>query len=343
MFKSARFTLTLWYVVISMVVSIAFSIAIYIGATREFDRILRVDEFRREHPQYHIEIEGTVARVQQLTLEQPPDPAVVNQAKGRVLLGLLEANMMILLLSSAAGYFLAGRTLRPIQKMHDEQKQFISDSSHELNTPLTSLRTGLEVNLRNKKLSLADAKKVLVSNLEDVEKLQELTTELMELTQYEEVPTKPMLIPVSIQTAVTAAIKKVQQLADEKNIILQTTIPHLSVLAERKSLEELFVILLDNAIKYSPEKSTVSLEAEEINGKVKIAVSDTGIGISPEDIPHIFDRFYRADKSRSTHQTSGFGLGLSIAKRIVAMNKAKMSVASKVGEGTTFTLLYSKS
>lgn len=342
MFKSARFTLTLWYVVISMVVSIAFSIAIYVGATREFDRILRVDEFRREHPQYHVEIEGTIAHVQQLTLEQPPDPTVINQAKGRVLLGLLEANLMILLLSSAAGYFLAGRTLRPIQKMHDEQKQFISDSSHELNTPLTSLRTGLEVNLRNKKLTLADAKKVLVSNLEDVEKLQELTTELMELTQYEEVPTQPLLAPVALPTVVTAAVKKVKQLADEKKVRIEATLPDFSVLGERKSLEELFVILLDNGIKYSPEKSTITITAEEANGKVKIDVADNGIGIAPEDIPHIFDRFYRADKSRTTQPTAGFGLGLSIAKRIVAVNKAKISVASNVGEGTIFTLLLSK-
>jgi len=104
------------------------------------------------------------------------------------------------------------------------------------------------------------------------------------------------------------------------------------------SLKNLFIILLDNALKYSPSGKKVSLLARQDSRLITVKVIDQGIGIAKEDLPHLFSRFYRADQSRSKNKVDGFGLGLSIAKKIVTKHHATISLDSKVNKGTTFTL-----
>ena len=184
MFHSARIKLTAWYLIIIMAISLSFSTFIYLGATREFDRILRIEQFRITHPELGERyIQRPVWDTDTLPLPKPPDPALINATRIRVIEGLAGINLIILMLSALAGYFLAGRTLRPIKNMVDEQNRFITDASHELNTPLTSLKTSIEVNLRDKKLSLDKSKDVLLSNLEEVNSLQALSDELIKITQ----------------------------------------------------------------------------------------------------------------------------------------------------------------
>lgn len=106
------------------------------------------------------------------------------------------------------------------------------------------------------------------------------------------------------------------------------------ITGDEESLAKLFTILLDNAIKYTPSGGRIMLQAKARSEKISISVSDTGIGVTKKDLPRMFDRFFRADSSRG--KETGFGLGLSIAKRIVATHKGTISVASKIGQGTTF-------
>ena len=339
MFKSARIKLTIWYLLIIMVISISFSTFIYLGSTREFDRILRIQEYRIQHPEIQQRfIQRPIWQNDDIPLSRAPDPVVISEARNRIAEGLFGINLIILIVSSLAGYFLAGRTLRPIKNMVDEQNRFITDASHELNTPLTSLKTSIEVNLRNKKFNLNDAKKTLLSNLEEVNNLQALSEELIEITQYQKVNGNFKLKKVNVAEVVKKAVAKIKPQADKKQIKIITDVAKTIINADERSLTEVFTILLDNAVKYSVEKKNIEVSSSSTDSKLKIIVKDNGIGIDKEDIPFIFERFYRVDKSRTKQQIPGYGLGLSIAKRIIDLHGGTISVLSVKGEGTSFTV-----
>jgi signal transduction histidine kinase len=222
--------------------------------------------------------------------------------------------------------------------MLDEQNRFITDASHELRTPLTSLRTSIEVNLRNKNLTMTQAKKLIESNLEDVEYLRVLSDGLLRLAYYQEPNGNMLFEKVSLKEIVENAVDKVKALALDNKIGINSKIENLEINGDKKSLTELLVVLLDNAIKYGKQNSSVKINTLKEDGKVIISVSDNGIGIDEKDLPHIFDRFYRAEKSRSKENVSGYGLGLSIAKKIVELHNGLISVKSEKGKGTTFTV-----
>jgi two-component system sensor histidine kinase CiaH len=339
MFYSARIQLTSWYLLIIMAISIAFSSFIYIESSHEFTRILRA---QREHLNFRVvqvpPFTDVMIAKPPLFITQKDADDVIRQASIRVLESLLEINVVILLLSALAGYFLAGRTLRPIQKMVNDQNRFITDASHELNTPLTALRTTIEVNLRDKHFSLQKAKAVLESNLEEVTHLQILSDELIKLHQYQKSNSSIHFAQMSLQSIIDQAVEKVMPLAEKKQIHMHVHIPQLIVQGDARSLKELFIILLDNAIKYSPEKKNITIQATKKENKIYISVIDSGIGMSEEALQHIYNRFYRADTSRTKQQTPGYGLGLSIAKRIVTIHQGRLSATSILGKGTTFVV-----
>jgi len=274
----------------------------------------------------------------------PPqqDSELVEWAKLRALEGLIGINVIILFLSALSGYFLAGRTLRPIKNMLDEQNRFITDASHELNTPLTSLKTSIEVNLRDKNFNTETAKEVLKSNLEDVNNLQFLSAELIILTQHQDQNKNLQLEKLYLSDVIQEAVEKVKSQAKKKSIFIKLDIPKTQIAGDRRSLTELFIILLDNAIKYSSNKKAVNVSVKKPDSKVQIFIKDSGIGIDKKDIPYIFDRFFRADKSRTKQKAIGYGLGLSIAKRIVDLHNGNIAVESEVGKGSVFTVTLPK-
>jgi signal transduction histidine kinase len=251
---------------------------------------------------------------------------------------LMYANGVILMLSGAAGYFLAGKTLKPIEEAMEEQERFVSDASHELRTPLTALKTSIEVALREKNMTAREAKTVLKSSLEEVDDLESLASGLLSLTQAPRLENKSASETVDLSKVLENAFKKVRPLARKKKIHLETEIEHIALDGDRAGLEKIAVILLDNAIKYTPVGGRVSITTAQDKKHVTIVFQDTGVGIPKEDLPHVFDRFYRVDSSRSKAEVSGFGLGLSIAKQIIDQHKGSISVSSAVGEGTTFTI-----
>jgi signal transduction histidine kinase len=226
--------------------------------------------------------------------------------------------------------------------MLDEQNRFITDASHELNTPLTALKTSLEVNLRNKQLNLEEAKEVLQSNLEDVNSLQSLSEELMGVVMYQKQNGNFKMEKIALPVVIKSAVEKVKSLAEKKKIIIKVDIAKAFVIGDEKSLRELFVILLDNAIKYSANKTLISLTAKKEDSLIEVTVEDTGAGIKKEDLPHIFDRFYRADRSRTKQRVGGYGLGLSIAKRIVTLHNGSIRVESEIGKGSAFIVTLPK-
>lgn len=337
MFSSARIKLTLWYLLIIAIITALFSVGIYKGFTREFDRIVRIQRFRIEHPD-----QFPPGRVFTEAPSGAPetrrfDAQLIEESENRIRATIALVDLGILAASALAGYFLAGRTLRPIEQMLEEQKRFTADASHELRTPLAALRTSIEVSLRDKNLNLKQAKAILQDNLEEVENLQALSDNLLVLTRAQDGRNGFNLQKVSLQKVVDEAIGKINVLARQNQIEVVSRVEEYVFDADEEKVVRLIVVLLDNALKYSGSGKKVYLLAKPLERKIKIEVKDDGLGIAEEDLPHIFDRFYRADKSRS--KILGYGLGLPIAKKIAQLHKGVISVESKLGKGSVFTVL----
>jgi two-component system, OmpR family, sensor histidine kinase CiaH len=333
MFEQARLKLTLWYLSLIMLVSVMFSGVIYRVLVNE---VVRFEKNQRYKIEERIGGECFDAGGHKQGQLQIPVPAeLVEEAKSRVFLALIIVNMGILVFAGVFGYLLAGRTLEPIQDMVEEQHRFVSDASHELKTPLTSLKSAFEVHLRSKKRTLKDADLIITESLEEVNKLQRLSESLLKLAQYGR-PNVNVMTTLSLETVIQEAVHKVEQLAKQKKISLTVAHTDAYVKGDSTRLVELFVIMLDNAIKYSPEKESVILKIQPKRDMIKVTVEDHGIGIDKKDIDKIFDRFYRADQARSKQNTGGYGLGLSIAQKIVEAHHGELKVQSEVGKRTAF-------
>lgn len=305
-----------------MLISSFFSLVIYTQINSELEHIEYSQRLRQER------IERTFGTLPPYIGDPASQIEVIQDARERVILTLIVINAIILTISGTAGYFLAGRTLRPIQLMLDEQHRFIADASHELRTPLTSLRSEIEVGLRSKSLSKKEAQALLTSNLEEVISLQHLSEELLQLARYSSNSKEQLNKVTNIVTIVEKSMRTVEPLATDKKISLSYDKKIAQVYGEEQSLTQLFVILLDNAIKYSLPESTVSITTKIANKKICISVKDFGIGMDSSDIPHIFDRFYQANKSRTKQESTGYGLGLSIARQIVKAHNGTITVIS---------------
>lgn len=326
MFRQARLKLTAWYLLIIMLVSISFSMVIYKALMNEVDRFARMQKSRIER------------RFRVTPLLPSSDPELIEEIQQHLIFTLIVVNGGIFILSGALGYLLAGRTLKPIKEMLEEQNRFISDASHELRTPLTSIKSALEVNLRDSHLTLKDARTLMAESIDEVNKLQSLSNGLLQLAQYQKPNGHTSFAPLSLGEIVKKAIHKTELLAKEKKIWIKDDVQDETVEGEKEGLIDALVILLDNAIKYSKPKTTIEISSRTTDGFVDIAVSDHGIGINAKDIPHIFDRFYRADAARSQVSGGGYGLGLPIAKKIIDLHHGLLTVQSQPEQGSTFTM-----
>lgn len=325
MFKSARLKLTGWYLLIVMLVSIFFSSTIYLGTIREMERGFRRAEIRIRPG-----------------LPNPPSRFLFIEdleiARRQVAFQLLWLNSLILVISAGAAYFLAGKTLSPIEEALEEQKRFVADASHELRTPLTALKTSMEVALRDKKITSLEAKKIIKSNLDDVDGLKSLSDNLLSLAHLQGNGKSLIFKEIDMTDLVEKVSKKLSPLAKEKKLELKVETKNQIIMASEEKLEEMLLIFLDNAIKYTPKGGEIKISGQPEKKWYVLEVKDTGVGISKEDLSHIFDRFYRADQSRSKNKVSGFGLGLSLAKKIIEIHKGSVEVLSQVNKGTTFII-----
>ncbi len=334
-FQTARLKLTAWYLLIIMLISLSFSAVIYRALTIELERMSRIQRYRIEN-----RLRDAVVIPLNENFPTPlPDPELLLYVKNRIVTMLVLVNGSIFFLAGALGYLLAGRTLAPIADMVDEQNRFISDASHELRTPLTALKSTMEVSLRDKHLSLAEARTVIKESIADVDTLQRLSDSLLSLTRYQK-PITNSFEKFSLRETVISAIKQMTPLAEEKHITITAPIADHTIFGNRYSIRDLMVILLDNAIKYGKNNGTISIHAEKKDKGVTLTVSDDGIGIDKKDLPRIFDRFYRADTARTKNAKNGYGLGLSIAKKIMTAHNGTISATSKINGGSTFTVTF---
>lgn len=333
-FQTARLKLTAWYLLIIMLVTGAFSLVIYQMYDAELTRIQNIQQARWERQ----------ALIQKYTINSvtlvPFDATVIEETERRLRYILLLINLSILIIAGVAGYFLAGRTLRPIQQMIDDQSRFITDASHELRTPITALKSEIEVNLRDSKMNLKQAKLLLRSNLEEVNHLQKLSDYLIRLAQHQTIEFPDELVDQPLYPLVDKAISKVNSLAKIKKIKLFNQVDDSLIYTNSDSFVELLVIFLDNAIKYSPDKTTVVINNHQTTTQQQINIIDQGVGIAKTEQAKIFERFYRSDKSRTKTIIEGYGLGLSIAKQIVNQLNGSIKLTSQPDKGSTFSLLF---
>lgn len=320
MFRTTRLKLTAWYLLLIMLISFLFSLVIFIDVNRELVRFEHYQELRQER------IKQQLGEIQMPTETSPFDEQLIYEARNRLIASLVILNICILGGAGVAAYFLAGRTLEPIKKAVEDQSRFIGDASHELKTPLTTLRSEIEVYLRSKKKTIAESDAILKSNLEEVIRLQSLTDSLMRLTSLEN--SSADFEKVDIIAVLESAIRSVNGVAKEKKITIKNRANKITLKANTKSLIQLFIILLDNAVKYSKNNTNITIRSKLYGGVAFITVEDQGIGIPEKERERIFDRFYRVDKSRSSYDVPGYGIGLSIAKEIVGMHKGAISCTS---------------
>ena len=234
-------------------------------------------------------------------------------------------------------------------------KQFSSDASHELKTPLTILRGEMEVTLRKERPS-SEYQKILRSNLEEIDRMTQIVNDLLLLSRADSGEIQLDRKEMNLAEIMREVIPQAHILAQSMNLQIQTSLPEekIIILGDHLRIRELFLNLIENAIKYTEEGGAIKIHLSkgsappsdkdgenkvegEKNGFAEITVTDTGIGIAKEDQDRIFDRFFRVDKARSRQQ-GGSGLGLSICKWIVEAHQGTISVASEIGKGSSFTV-----
>ncbi len=322
---SPALKLTAWYLAFVMLLSIMFSIFVYRVSIVEIERGLRRPGIGGPRILFEDQEAYDLYRLQRL------------KEGGINLRGnLLTFNMIVFVLGGGLSYFLARRTIRPIEEALEAQTRFTADASHELRTPLTVMQTEIEVALRDPKLSARDARELLSSNLEEVSRVRSLVEGLLRLARNGGAVEHAEKLSLN-QTA-EAALERVAKLARAKRITIHSQLKPASVRGDAEHLTELAVILLDNAIKYSPRGGSVWVTTSKQGRLALLAVRDEGPGIATSELPHIFERFYRADASRSKHKVEGFGIGLSIAEQIAVAHGGRIDVQSKPKKGSTFTL-----
>lgn len=319
-FHVATLKLTAWYLAILMAVSVSFSVVIYSISAHELDRPFPINSPNRTF------IDDDVVRLIR--------ESRANEGKRSLVANLVILNVATLALGAGASFFFARRTLRPIEEAMEAQSRFVSDASHELRTPLAVMKTENEIALREKKPTTAALKDSLKSNLEEVDRLQLLTDRLLALSSRQ---------PVTLEAfdtgeVVREAVLRHEAAAKLKKITLAQSGDDLKAIGDVDTVCDIVSILIDNAIKYSPVKTTVTIAAHEQNNKVLLSVSDEGDGVSDEDKTKIFERFYRADESRSKANVEGHGLGLALATRLAESNNARLTVADHQPHGAVFTL-----
>jgi two-component system, OmpR family, sensor histidine kinase CiaH len=247
---------------------------------------------------------------------------------------LIYGGMMGLLIAVAAGYYLANRALIPIRISLEKQQQFVSDASHELRTPLSVIQAHTELLLRHPDHTIEQDSKYISNVLQEARRMSKLVGGLLTLARSDSNQLELERKPLQFDRIVQETVNKMQMLAEVKDIILHTEIDsNIPMNADEERLHQLLITVLDNAIKYTPEGGVVRVICRKFAHSVQLEVEDTGSGISTEDLPHVFDRFYRGDKAR-TRQEGGSGLGLAIAKWIVERHGGKIRLESKRSIGT---------
>ena len=330
-FSKTLVRMTALYVLILAVVCLGFSGFIYRIASNEIDRTSRrqIVGFRNMF--------GKIL----LDEQQSEDLRSVESEAARTRLGgdLLLVNFLVISSGTFLCYYLAKRTLHPIEQSMKSQERFTSDASHELRTPLASMRTEIEVAMRAPKLSIVEAKDLLASNLEEVLTLQTMTDNLLSLARNNELGEYKK---VDVSRSLKATLKKYETLFRHAKMTLSSDIQRVVMTTNTEAINQALRILLDNSLKYAGAGTECNVSfIQESQDSVVLTISDNGAGIEQSKLANIFDRFYKTDMSRTGSRASGHGLGLAIAKQLVGALKGSIEAKERDGGGLEFRIVLS--
>jgi signal transduction histidine kinase len=272
-------------------------------------------------------ITGHVALIQVSRSTEPE-----HEALDKLLIGLLVGGAAGLVLAAVGGWWLAGKSLRPVRVAFERQHAFVSDASHELRTPLAVIRANAEF------LQTEQPENIEVRDIVgETDRLSMLVDTLLAVARDDE-GARASYTPVDLTDVVETAVASFQPLAGEHGLELTYATPdQLMVTGDRDQLRQVLVILLDNAVRYTPNGGRIHVQARPDGKDAVLTVHDTGIGIPAQALEHVFERFYRGDEARN-RQSGGAGLGLAIARDLVTRHEGRISVASTDGAGSTFTI-----
>ncbi len=234
---------------------------------------------------------------------------------------------------------LISRDISRFEQLETVRRDFVANVSHELRTPLTVVGGFLETLCDHPDLPEAERRHYLEMMLDQTRRMQRLVDDLLTLSRLESAATPLQESPVDVPALVQSLIREAESLSRGRHTVRAEVLSEASLLGSERELESAFGNLVSNAIRYTPAGGEVVLRWEVTPKGARFSVRDTGIGIAPQHIPRLTERFYRVDRSRS-RETGGTGLGLSIVKHVLTRHQGRLEIESEVGKGSTFTACF---
>jgi signal transduction histidine kinase len=318
-FRSARRTLTLLYLA-----TIAAIVAVLSAALYEF---------------HAHDVEGIERRESESLRTAEESRARLAEYLEHLGRSIITADLITIAAGGALSYLLAARTLQPIKEAVETEQRFFANAAHDLRTPLAVMRSEAEVALRSGSLDAGEARLLITSSLEEIRRMSAMVEQMLELAKSgASAPPVNQAVDLSALAGSTGA--RMARRARELGIRLVTeTAGPVMIRGNEPALERAVYNVLENALAYTPRGGFVTLAARREGNEALLSVADTGMGIPPDDLPHITEPFFRSDKARGVH-SGGAGLGLTIVKTTMDEHRGSFHAESRPGSGTTIFLRF---
>jgi signal transduction histidine kinase len=272
----------------------------------------------------------------------------------QLLMGLLVLSGASALLLGLASWWLSGRSLKPAQEAWERQQAFVANASHELRAPLTLMRANAEVALRRAHTAQAsvpalpgasssravdsEQRLLLQDMVQEVDHMSLLVDDLLLLSRLDAGQLQLQRQPLEAAELLEGVRRQVSALGEQRGVDVVVDGASGTIMGDQARLRQVLLILLDNALRHTPAGGKVALSARPDGHNVRLVVADTGEGIPPGHLPHVFERFYRASSERG-EEAGGSGLGLSIARALVDAHHGHIGISSAPGKGTTVEMM----
>lgn len=270
-------------------------------------------------------------RIIQLLVDINSTEEVINN----LLYILLMGGAIMVIISIAVSWFLAGKSMKPIIESWKKQKQFVEDASHELRTPLTTVKSRLELLLRDPESKIIDKYDDIEPALSEVNRLNRLVADLLTLARSDSNVIEIEHNRIDVKSIIERIIEPYVEIGEMQGKTVSIDLSPTVILGDESRIKQLIIILMDNAIKYTQQGDFIKIVTKEVDNKAILQVEDSGIGVKQENKTKIFERFFVEDKSR-TRENGGTGLGLSIAKWIVLKHNGTIEAKDNISKGTRF-------
>lgn len=320
-FKGAVIRLTLYYTLGVFCILLVFSVAVYNLFSQSVERELGIEHGSDEY---------------QEMLEMRNEP-LLHEATENLYDILVVSDIVLLFITLIVSYLLARKTLAPLEESYQRQRQFVADAAHELRTPLSVLKAGGEVLLQGER-STPQYRQFITESQDEINRLITLSNDLLFLVRHAEGRERTTALFSFSEVCITQCERLVAY-ATQKGVTMSHQVDtEVTLVGNHDDMMRLVLNVLKNAVDYNTKGGTVTLSLKKTHNEAVLRVTDTGIGIAPKDIPHIFERFFKADVARTQSSAIGSGLGLAIVKEIADAHGGELYVTSTQGKGTTIEL-----